>query len=258
LDGLIKDNYLVYAQRIELLSKSKIPPKALVLVPLESDLKLSPNLIPVSDPSFVFWSLYEFVERSKDFNFLSKISADVTIGTNSTISEYGVVLENGVFIGANSVIYPGVTLKKDVRVGPGSILGSTGFEVKRTIFGNVVLSHKGGVLIEQNVEIGANCTINQGIGDKLTKISHDTKIDCGVHVAHSCSIGSRNIIAANVTFGGGVKTGSDIFIGLNATLKNGISLPDRSFVGASVFVSESYNEAVRLIPRPSMAIPIAK
>jgi acetyltransferase-like isoleucine patch superfamily enzyme len=257
LDKLIRNNTLSYANKIGYLSDLKIPSRAMILVPLDFDNKQSDNFIPVDDPSFVFWSLYEFKERAKNLNFPSKIANDVFIGSNTIISDFGVNLEEGVYIDANTVIHPGVTVRKKSRVGPGCVLGSSGFEVKRTIFGKIVITHKAGLLVDTNVEIGANCTINQGIGNNPTVIYCDTKIDCGVHIAHSCTVGSGNIIAAHVTFGGSVITGDNVFVGLNATIKNGVTLPEDSFVGAGVFVAESYRVAVKLTARPPLAMLIS-
>lgn len=257
LDKPISNISLIYVNKIESLSGLKIPSGALVLVPLDFKNRRNSNFIPVDDPSFVFWSLYEFKERAKNLCFPSKIAKDVFIGPNTIVCEFGVILEEGVYIDANTVIHSGVTVKKKSRVGPGCVLGSSGFEVKRTIFGQIVITHKAGLIVDTNVEIGANCTINQGIGNCPTVISCDTKIDCGVHIAHSCTIGSGNIIAAHVTFGGSVITGDNVFFGLNATIKNGVSLPTGSFVGASVFVAESYRSAVKLTARPPLAMPIS-
>lgn len=205
------------------------------------------SFIPVEDPSFVFWSLYEFSQRKKLFNEPSKVDRSAIIGTNVSIAACNVEIGPEVIIENNVVVHPGVAIHSRARIGSGSVIGSEGLEVKRTVFGLTVITHRGGVVIEKDVSLGALCTVNQGLGEIPTYIGADTKIDCGVHIAHSCAIGSENIIAANAAFGGSVTTGKDVFVGINATIVNGITLADGCFVGAGAVVTETYRSAVKLI-----------
>ena len=255
LNASVDNDSLTYAETKEALNGIMIPKGASVLVREDHSFESQFNAIIVDNPSFIFWSLYEFVERSKKFKHHSQISSSCTVGSKPIISKRGVIIEDDVVIDDCVVIKPGVVIKRGAKIGPGCVLGSDGFEVKDTIFGRIVISHKGGVIIEENVEIGALCTINQGLGT-ATQIGTDTKIDCGVHIAHSCFIGPRNVIAANVTFGGRVKTGSDVFLGLNSTIKHCVKLADGCYIGASSFVSESYAFAVKLIPRAAKPLPL--
>ena len=104
-----------------------------------------------------------------------------------------------------------------------------------------------GLKIERDVSLGAACTVNQGLGEIPRYIGLDTKIDCGVHIAHYSANGSRNVIAGNADFRGSVTTGKDVFVGINATIVNGITLADGCFVGAGAIVTWSYKSAVKLI-----------
>lgn len=247
---------ITYVQDQEIIPRLNIPKSAIVLAPKGNKYDCIAHLIVVDNPEYVFWSLFEFFERGKESNLKSQISTNVDMGENVSIHDFGVRIGDDVSIGANAVICPGVSIGNGSVIGPGCVIGSNGFQVKNTIFGKKIITHKGGVVIRENVEIGANCTINQGLGSRPTIIASDTKIDCSVHIAHSCNIGSRNIIAAQVTFGGNVETGDDVFIGLNATLKNRIKLPSKSFVSAGVFVVNTYKNPVKITPRASLAIEI--
>ena len=255
LDSELATGSLTYIESEEAMKNHIIPRGVIALVSDQMSVDQMVT-INVQHPSFVFWSLFELLERSKEFSHPSKINDTVLIGRNASIATQGVVIEDGVIIDDNVAIKPGVIIKKGTKIGPGCVIGSNGLEVKQTVFGRIVVTHRGGVEIGENVEVGALCTINQGLGDRATTIAADTKIDSGVHIAHSCSIGMRNTITSNVTFGGSVVTGADVFFGLNSTIKHGIKLSDGCFVGASSFVSKSYDEPVNLVPRPS--IPILK
>jgi len=111
-------------------------------------------------------------------------------------------------------------------------------------------------VIEDNVTIGAGCTVNKGLLGYDTYIGKNTKIDSGVHIAHSCKVGPKNIITANVTFGGAVTTEDEVFIGLNATVVNGIILGSRSFIGAGSVVVRSIGSDQKVLPYPSKGFPI--
>ena len=256
LNESVDANSLTYAESMELLEKYAIPQETVVFLPEGycSDKEFS--IVNVWSPSFVFWSLYEFLERSKISNYPSKISSNCIVRNNAVISNTGVTIEDDVVIDENAVIKSGVIVKRGAKVGPGTVIGSNGLEVKDTFFGKVVITHSGGVIIGENVELGALCTVNQGLGGVATQIGADTKIDSGVHIAHSCNIGPRNIIAANVTFGGSAKTGADVFLGINSTIKNRVELADRCYVGASAFVAESYKIGLKIIPRASKPLPL--
>ena len=256
LNANLDDHSLTYVESTELLDRCSIPQEAVVLMPEGRSLNYPFSFVNVGSPSFVFWSLYEFVGRSKISNNPSKISTNCIIGSNASISKFGVIIEDDVVIDDNAVIKAGVIIKRGAKIGPGSVIGSNGLEIKDTSFGKIVITHSGGVIIGEDVELGALCTINQGLGDTATQIDTNTKIDSGVHIAHSCSIGPRNVIAANVTFGGSVKTGAGIFFGLNSTIKNRVEIADGCFIGASSFVAESYGSAVKIIPRPAKPLPL--
>ena len=256
LSDNLEEGSLTYIESKNLLTDRHILKGVFALVRENYSSAQECSTIIVENPSVVFWSLYEFIERSKHYEDASEINSNCVVGNNASIATLGVIIESDVVIEDNVVIKAGVVIKRGAKIGPGCVIGSNGLEVKETIFGKILISHKGGVVIDENVELGALCTINQGLGEHATKIGANTKVDSGVHIAHSCSIGSDNIIAANVTFGGSVVTGKKVFIGLNATIRNGITLANECFVGASSFVAESYKIPVKITPRAAKPLPL--
>jgi UDP-3-O-[3-hydroxymyristoyl] glucosamine N-acyltransferase len=135
------------------------------------------------------------------------------------------------------------------------VIGSDGLEIKDTLFGWIRISHEAGVQIHNRVVIGANCTINRGLLGNDTIIQQETMIDSGVHIAHACQIGQRNTITAHATLGGSVVTGNEVFIGLNATIVNAVTICDAAFIGAGAIVARSISEPVRVLPYPSKTLP---
>jgi acetyltransferase-like isoleucine patch superfamily enzyme len=214
------------------------------------------NVICVPNPRFVFWSLVEYVGRHKEWLVRSIIDKSVIIKPSAVVSEVGCVIESGTVIEEAAIILQGTKICKNCVIGSGSIIGSDGLEVKQTVFGRVRITHDAGVVIDDNVTLGAGCTVNKGLLGQDTCIGNNTKIDSGVHIAHSCKIGSKNTIAANATFGGAVVTGNDVFIGLNATIVNAVTIGNQSFIGAGTVVVRSIESGMKVLPYPTKVIPI--
>jgi UDP-3-O-[3-hydroxymyristoyl] glucosamine N-acyltransferase len=142
------------------------------------------------------------------------LGEDVYVGPFAYIGK-NVVLERGVkvypfsyigdhsFVGENTVIFSGVhiyprtVIGKNVRIHSGAVIGADGFGYHITKEGIIKLNHIGNVVIEDNVEIGANTTIDRALLDS-TIVGKETKIDNLVMVAHNCGLGERNIIVGQV------------------------------------------------------------
>jgi UDP-3-O-[3-hydroxymyristoyl] glucosamine N-acyltransferase len=128
-------------------------------------------------------------------------------------------------------IYPGVTLGDDCVVQAGAVLGSTGFGYARNAETGeyLIFPQQGTLVIEEDVEIGANTTIDRGaLGE--TRIGRGTKIDNLVHIGHNCMIGKNVIIAAQTGISGssvvedGAVLGGQVGIGEHATVGAGVIL----------------------------------
>jgi UDP-3-O-[3-hydroxymyristoyl] glucosamine N-acyltransferase len=164
------------------------------------------------------------------------LSDDVRIGERTVIGA-GCVLGEGVRIGDNCrlfprvVIYAGVELRNGVVVHAGCVLGSDGFGyVRDAETGAYTLFPQQGTLtIEEDVEIGANTTIDRGALEE-TRIAHGTKLDNLVHVGHNVRIGRNVVIAAQTgisgssTVGDGAVLAGQVGIGEHAMIGEGVIL----------------------------------
>ncbi len=180
-----------------------------------------------------------------DFNKLSKhfspfVSANTSIATTvkigkNTIIQPNVFIGNNVSIGENCLIHSNVSIYDHAIIGDnvtihsGSVLGADAFYYKKRPEGFDKLLSCGRVVVENNVDIGALCTIDKGVtGD--TTIGAGTKIDNQVHIGHDTMIGKKCLIAAQtgiagcviiedeVTLWGQVGTTSGITIGAKAVV----------------------------------------
>jgi UDP-3-O-[3-hydroxymyristoyl] glucosamine N-acyltransferase len=143
----------------------------------------------------------------------------------------GVTLGEGCTVLANVTIYAGTTIGDRVVVQAGAVLGSTGFGYARNAQTGeyVVFPQQGTLAIEDDVEIGANTTIDRGaLGE--TRIGSGTKIDNLVHIAHNCVLGRNVIIAAQTGISGssviedGAVLGGQVGLGEHAHVGPGVIL----------------------------------
>ena len=205
----------------------------------------------------------------RDFNKITKhfnpftasrqsISDTALIGQD-TIIQPNVFIGNNVTIGSNCIIHPNVTIYdktvigNNVTIHANTVLGADAFYYKNRITGYDKLISGGRVVIKDNVDLGASCTIDRGVtGD--TTIGEGTKIDNQVHVGHDTIIGKKCLIASQtgiagcviiedkVTIWGQVGTNSGITIGKGAIILGQTGVTKSVAGGKSYFgtpVSES-------------------
>jgi UDP-3-O-[3-hydroxymyristoyl] glucosamine N-acyltransferase len=164
------------------------------------------------------------------------VGEDAYIGESTRIGA-GSVIGAGVSIGCNCDVYPNVTVYAGVRLGDrvivhaGAVLGSDGFGYVRdqTTGRYEKFPQIGRLEIEDDVEIGANTTIDRGALD-VTRIGRGAKIDNLVHIGHNCQIGEDVVIAAqtglsgSITIEKNVVLGGQVGIGEHARIEEGVML----------------------------------
>jgi len=166
------------------------------------------------------------------------LGKDIQIGSNVTVGD-------NVVIGSNTVIHSNVTIESNVKIGAncvffsGSRIGTDGFGYAPEDDGSwAKIPQTGGVIIEDNVHIGANTTIDCGAIDN-TIIKTGVKIDNLVHIAHNCVIGENTIIAAMAGFAGSSKIGKACMIGGGARIGPNISIADRTVISPTTPIARS-------------------
>ena len=172
------------------------------------------------------------------------IEKESIIGSKTEIKA-GAFIGNGVEIGSDCVIHPNVTINKDVVVGDcsiinsGSVIGGGGFGFSQD---SKKVWHKipqcGGVVISENVEIGANTTIDSGTFNP-TMIGKGVKIDNLVQIAHNVTVCENTIIAGCVGIAGSAHIGEACQIGGAAGILDHVKIPDNSIIGPMTLVMSS-------------------
>jgi UDP-3-O-[3-hydroxymyristoyl] glucosamine N-acyltransferase len=178
----------------------------------------------------------------------AQIGAGVSMGTHAsveggasigpgTIIGAGAVVGAGVRIGSNChiyprvVIYPGATLGDRVVVHAGAVLGADGFGYvrDRTNGEYTQFPQQGTLVIEDDVEIGANTTIDRGALEE-TRIARGTKLDNLIHIGHNCNIGRNVVIAAQTGISGSSAVGDGAILG------GQVGMGDHAMVGPGVIL----------------------
>jgi UDP-3-O-[3-hydroxymyristoyl] glucosamine N-acyltransferase len=160
----------------------------------------------------------------------AQIAEGTCIGAGCAIGE-GVVIGSACEIYPHVTIYPGTTIGDRVIVHAGAVLGSDGFGYVRDPKSGQYekFPQVGRLVIEDDVEIGANTTIDRGALDE-TRIRRGSKIDNLVHIGHNCQIGENVVIAAQTGLSGsivienGVVLGGQVGIGEHARIEEGVML----------------------------------
>jgi UDP-3-O-[3-hydroxymyristoyl] glucosamine N-acyltransferase len=198
------------------------------------------------------------------------IDEDVEIGDGSVLFPFVSVYPR-VNIGRQAVIHSFVSIREDSRIGNrvilhnGVVLGSDGFGFQKAEDGShIKIPQKGIVIIEDDVEIGANTTIDRAaLGETIIK--RGTKIDNLVQVAHSVEIGSESILAAQTGIAGSSKVGKNFIAGGQVGIPDHITIGDNVIIAAKSgitknlptgsFVSGSPHLDIRVWRKAWAAIP---
>lgn len=176
------------------------------------------------------------------------VSSDAKIGENVMIEDF-VYIGPNVSIGNNTWIKQGVKIIENCTIGDNciirenSVISGQGFGVEKDMdMNNYKIAHIGGVLIHDNVEIGALNTVVTGTIDP-TIIESYVKTDDHVHIAHNCHIMRNTCITAGVILSGSVKIGRYSYIGPNSTIRNSVSVQENNFIGIGTVVTKSIKDS---------------
>lgn len=201
--------------------------------------------------------LYESMKPKKTgVDPLAFISPTAEIGQNVYIAPFAYVGDN-VKIGDGSRIYPHVTIYEGCRIGKnvtihaGSVIGADGFGFAPNQDGYAKIPQIGIVVIEDDVEIGANTCIDRSTMGQ-TVIHKGVKLDNLIQVAHNCEIGENTVMSAQVGMAGSTKIGAWCMVGGQAGFAGHIQVADKTFVGAQCGVIKNTKGDEQLIGSPAM------
>ena len=155
-----------------------------------------------------------------------------------------VFIDDNCIIGDNTMLFSGVKIYSDNVIGKncilhaGTVIGSDGFRFNQQDGHNVKVPQIGNVVIEDDVEMGANCAIDRATFGS-TIIRKGVKFDNQIHIAHNVEVGENTVIAAGTGIAGSVKVGKNCMISGHVSMTNHITIADGTMLGGATGVSRS-------------------
>jgi len=210
---------------------------------IEANSYISPNATTGND---VYVGAFAYIGNN------AKISDSVQIYPQSYVGD-------NVEIGENSIIYPGVKIYANSKIGKnciihaGAVIGSDGFGFAPENGVYKKIPQMGIVIIEDDVEIGANTTIDRAVMD-ATIIRKGVKLDNLIQVAHNVEIGENTAMAAQVGISGSTKVGKSCIIGGQVGLGGHINIGDNTSIGAQSGVISDVKADSKVLGSPPLPV----
>ena len=250
-----------FVEKLELTERAEKTNAACLIVPENFDALLPCSFIRVKNPKLAFSQIAALlhsppkkagIEKTAQINETAKVGSEVFVGAFSSIGENseigartqileGVKIGSNVKIGSDCYIFPNVVIYENVSVGnkvtlhAGAVVGADGFGFVRGENGYIKFPQIGSVIIEDDVEVGANTCIDCGaLGE--TRIGKGTKIDNLVQIAHNVQIGERVIIAAQTGISGSTIIESDCVIGGQVGMGDHATVKSGAIIGSQAGV----------------------
>ncbi|WP_345991264.1 UDP-3-O-(3-hydroxymyristoyl)glucosamine N-acyltransferase [Sulfurimonas sp. HSL-1716] len=177
----------------------------------------------------------------------ANVENGVVIGKNCTIMA-GVYLGSHVQVGDNTTLYANTTVYRDCRIGSdciihsGAVVGADGFGFSHTAAGeHVKIYQNGNVIIEDDVEIGANCAIDRAVFGS-TRIKKGVKLDNFIHIGHNCEIGEYSLFVAQSGVGGSTKLGRNCVVSGQSAFTDHLDIAPFSTFTARSGITKSIKE----------------
>jgi UDP-3-O-[3-hydroxymyristoyl] glucosamine N-acyltransferase len=185
----------------------------------------------------------------------AKVGNDIYAGEFAVISEGAVIGNNvkiypqvyigdNVTVGDNTTLYAGVKVYADTVIGKdciihsGTVLGSDGFRFAPGAVGNTKVPQIGNVVIEDDVEIGANCAIDRAtLGSTILR--KGVKFDNLIHIAHNVEVGEKTYIAAHNVIAGSTKVGKNCMFSVQVGIVGHLQIADNTIITAQSGISKS-------------------
>ena len=238
---VVRAGDIVFVDHPKYYEKALHSKATIVLINKEVECPEGKALLISDDPFRDFNKLTDFFKPFQKATAL--IAPSARIGEN-TVVQPGTFLGNNVVIGNNCRIHSNVSIYDDCVIGDnvtihaGTVLGADAFYYKKRPEGFDKLKSGGRVVIEDNVDLGALCTIDRGVtGD--TTIKKGTKIDNQVHIGHDTVVGEKCLIASQTGIAGCVVIENEATIWGQVGITSGITIGEKAVILAQSGISKS-------------------
>jgi UDP-3-O-[3-hydroxymyristoyl] glucosamine N-acyltransferase len=279
-----KENEISFLGNLKYLQDALVTKAGVVFVAFDTDISKfkNKNIIKVGNPQYSYSIVLSLIEKERlkeietSVHSTASISNDSIVGLSAYIGQ-NVVIESGTKIGNNAKIFPNVYIGKNVTIGddcliypnvvikegtiignrviiqPGVIIGGDGFGFTNISGKTHKIPQIGYVKIGDDVEIGANTTIDRATFDS-TKIGNGTKIDNLVQIAHNVEIGENCIIVAQVGIAGSTHIGNNVIIGGQSGLVGHLRIGNNVTIASQSGISGDIEDGQQIGGNPMAAL----
>jgi len=219
--------------------------------------QLKPKKTGIESPVFINSSA-SYSQEEIYIGAFSYIGENTKIGKNVAIYPQSYIGDN-VEIGDNTIIYAGVKLYAGCKIGQrciihaGSVIGSDGFGFAKEGESYKKIPQMGNVIVEDDVEIGANTTIDRAVMES-TIIRKGAKLDNLIQIAHNVEIGENTGIAAQTGISGSTKVGKNCVIGGQVGLGGHIAIGDNTGIGAQSGIISNIEAGRNIMGSPAIEL----
>ncbi|ULC58246.1 UDP-3-O-(3-hydroxymyristoyl)glucosamine N-acyltransferase [Flaviramulus sp. BrNp1-15] len=238
---VVEPGDIVFVDHPKYYDKALNSAATIILINKEVDCPEGKALLISDDPFRDFNKLTNHFKPFKASN--ASISSSAQIGKN-TVVQPNSFIGNNVVIGDNCVIHSNVSIYDDAIIGnhvtihAGTVLGANAFYYKNRPEGYDRLKSSGRVVIQDNVDIGANCTIDRGVSAN-TIIGEGSKLDNLIQIGHDTIIGKKCLIASQVGIAGCVVIEDEVTIWGQVGMTSGITIGKKAVIHAQSGISKS-------------------
>ena len=238
---IVEEGDIVFVDHPKYYDKALQSKATIILINKQVECPKGKALLISDDPFRDFNKLTEFFKPFQKSTSL--IASSAQIGEN-TIIQPGAFIGNNVKIGDNCIIHSNVSIYDDCIIGnnvnihAGTILGADAFYYKKRPEGFDRLKSGGRVVIQDNVDLGALCTIDRGVSGDTT-VKKGSKIDNQVHIGHDTVIGEKCLIASQVGIAGCVVIEDEVTIWGQVGITSGITIGKKAVILAQSGISKS-------------------
>lgn len=238
---VVEPGDIVFVDHPKYYDKALNSAATIILINKEVDCPEGKALLISDDPFRDFNKLTDtfkpFIKASSSISESATIGKDTVIQPNTFIG-HNVTIGNNCVIHANVSIYDDTVIGDNVTIHSGTVLGANAFYYKKRQEGYDRLKSSGRVVIKNNVDIGASCTVDRGVTADTT-IGEGSKLDNQIQIGHDTMIGKNCLIASHTGVAGCVIIEDDVTIWGQVGITSGITIGAKTVISAKAGVSKS-------------------
>ncbi|MRG60555.1 hypothetical protein GE115_11860 [Agromyces sp. CFH 90414] len=210
------------------------------------------QIVVVNDPRWHFYTLHNHLAASaSEAAPATTIAHDASVHPTAHVDPHGVEIAARVVVEANATILASSRIEEGAVIRAGAVIGTSGFEHKRTSRGVLSVVHDGETRIGAGVEVGSLTVVGRGFQRRHTIVGADSRLDCNVMIAHGSQLGERVFVAAGAVLAGSTHIADDVWIGPGAMLIDRVRVGAGARVGIGSVVFRDVEAGSQVLGNPA-------